>query len=46
MRGDQNDAVENTLATVQPVNWYDLSEVEQVRLSLAIALYAISQVSS
>ncbi|MDJ0518263.1 MAG: hypothetical protein QNJ74_19100 [Trichodesmium sp. MO_231.B1] len=46
MRGDQNDAVENTLATVQPVDWYDLSEVEQARLSLAIALYAISQVSS
>ncbi|MGD1717798.1 hypothetical protein [Dapis sp. BLCC M172] len=46
MRGEQNDAVENTLATMQPVDWYDLSEVEQARLSLAIALYAISQVSS
>ena len=46
MRGDRDDAVENTLATMQPVDWYDLSEVEQARLSLAIALYAISQVSS
>lgn len=46
MRGDKSDAVENTLATIEPVDWYDLSEVEQARLSLAITLYAISQVSS
>jgi len=46
MRGDRDDAIEKTLATMQPVDWHDLSEVEQARLSLAIALYAISQVSS
>ena len=46
MRGDQNDPVENTLATFQPVPWSDLSESEQVRLSLAIALYAISKANS
>lgn len=46
MRGDQNDPVENTLATLQPVPWPDLSESEQVRLSLAIALYAISKANS
>ncbi|MEB3339447.1 hypothetical protein [Okeania sp.] len=42
MRGDKNNAVEKTLATIESADWYDLSEVEQVRLSLAIALYAIS----
>lgn len=46
MRGDQSDVVEKTLTTIQPAPWSDLSEVEQARLSLAIALYAISKVSS
>ena len=46
MRGDKNDELENILATIEPVDWYNLSEVEQARLSLAIALYAISLVSS
>lgn len=46
MRSEQNNVVENTLATFPPVHWSDLSEVEQARLSLAIALYAISQASS
>lgn len=46
MRSEQDDAVENALATVQTVHWSDLSEVEQARLSLAIALYAISKASS
>ena len=46
MRGEKNDTVENILATMESVEWHDLSEVEQARLSLAIALYAISQVSS
>lgn len=46
MRGSHNDAVENTLATIQSTSWYDLSEVEQARLSLAIALYAISEANN
>ncbi|MDE5116543.1 MAG: hypothetical protein O4860_04610 [Trichodesmium sp. St2_bin2_1] len=46
MRGDKNDELENILATIEPVDWFNLSEVEQARLSLAIALYAISLVSS
>lgn len=46
MRGSQNDAVENTLATIQSTSWSDLSEVEQARLSLAIALYAISEANN
>ncbi|NEQ74766.1 MAG: hypothetical protein F6K23_17970 [Okeania sp. SIO2C9] len=46
MRGSQNDAVENTLATIQSASWSDLSEVEQARLSLAIALYAIEKANN
>ncbi|NES67091.1 MAG: hypothetical protein F6K24_18480 [Okeania sp. SIO2D1] len=46
MRGSHDDAVENTLATIQSTSWYDLSEVEQARLSLAIALYAISKANN
>lgn len=46
MRSEQNDAVQNTFATIESVYWSDLSEVEQARLSLAIALYAISKASS
>ncbi|NEP82294.1 MAG: hypothetical protein F6K17_15470 [Okeania sp. SIO3C4] len=46
MRSSQDDPVENTLATIQSNSWSDLSEVEQARLSLAIALYAISEANN
>ncbi|NEP43903.1 MAG: hypothetical protein F6K35_33660 [Okeania sp. SIO2H7] len=43
MRDSQGDSVESTLATIPEVDWQDLSEIERVRLSLAIALFAMSE---
>lgn len=44
MRGTEADAaIEATLRTVPPVEWVSLTEIEQARLSLAIARYAIAQ---
>lgn len=44
MRGTEADAaIEATLRTVPPVEWVSLSEIEQARLSLAVARYAIAQ---
>jgi len=44
MRGTETDAaIEATLKTVRPVEWVSLSEIEQARLSLAVARYALAQ---
>lgn len=43
MRDSQLDPVESTLANIPEVDWQDLSEIERARLSLAIALFTISE---
>lgn len=44
MRGSETDSVvEATLSKVRPVDWIELSELEQARMSLAIAHYALEQ---
>jgi hypothetical protein len=43
MRDADSQAIESTLATVRPIDWQALSEVEQTRLSLAVARYAIAE---
>ncbi|MBD2310696.1 hypothetical protein H6G20_03255 [Desertifilum sp. FACHB-1129] len=44
MRGTEADAaIDGMLNTVRPVEWAALSEIEQARLSLAVARYAIAQ---
>ena len=45
MRGN-DDAVESTLDRVRSIEWDALSEVEQARLSLAIARYALSELEA
>lgn len=46
MRSAETEALESTLQSVRPVDWTELSDVEQARLSLAIARYAIAQISN
>lgn len=46
MRSAESEALESTLQSVRSMDWADLSEVEQARLSLAIARYAIAQVAA
>lgn len=43
MRGDETEAIETTLTAIRAVEWIELSEVEQARLSLAVARYALAQ---
>lgn len=43
MRDSQGGPVESTLANLPALDWQDLSEIERVRLSLAIALFAMSE---
>jgi len=45
MRGSETEALEVVLRSVRCAEWKDLSSIEQARLSLAIARYAIDQVS-
>jgi hypothetical protein len=45
MRG-QSDAVESTLKSIRPVEWTELSETEQAKMSLAVARYAIDQLNA
>ena len=40
---ESNQAVDATLKSVRSVEWTELSEVEQARLSLSIARYALAQ---
>ena len=46
MRGSETEALEVVLRSVRCAEWKDLSSIEQARLSLAVARYAIDQVSS
>mgnify|MGYP001791518337 FL=1 len=45
MRSGQEEILEATLRSVRQTDWADLSEVEQARLSLAIARYALSELA-
>lgn len=42
MRSSNNDMIESTVQSINESTWENLSDLEQVRLSLAIALYAIN----
>lgn len=46
MRGKESDSLEVALRSVRYAAWTELSGVEQARLSLAIARYSLSQLSS
>jgi len=46
MRGNETEAIESTLTAVRAVEWTELSEIEQARLSLAVARYALAQLDS
>jgi hypothetical protein len=46
MRGSESESLESVLKSVRNAQWDDLSSVEQARLSLAVARYAIAQTSS
>lgn len=45
MRGGQAEILDLTLRSVRQVAWEELSEIEQARLSLAIARYALDELS-
>lgn len=45
MRGGQEEILEVTLQSIRQVDWADLSEVEQARLSLVVARYALSELA-
>jgi len=44
--GESRRAVEATLEKVRPLQWDELSEIEQARLSLAIARYALAELEA
>jgi hypothetical protein len=46
MRGSESESLESVLKSVRNAQWDELSSVEQARLSLAVARYAIAQTSS
>ena len=46
MRSDGADVVDATVNSVRRIEWSDLSETEQARMSLAIARYAIDQLGN
>jgi hypothetical protein len=43
---DGSPAIESTLSAVRSLDWQDLSEVEQARLSLVVARYALQQLET
>jgi SpoVK/Ycf46/Vps4 family AAA+-type ATPase len=46
MRGAESESLESVLKSVRNAEWDDLSSIEQARLSLAVARYALTQSSS
>ncbi len=46
MRGDGADVVDAAVNSIRQIEWSDLSETEQARLSLAIARYAIDHLNN
>ena len=45
MRGGQEEILDVTLQSIRQVDWEELSEVEQARLSLVVARYALGELS-
>jgi hypothetical protein len=45
MRGSETESLESVLKSVRCADWDNLSSIEQARLSLAVARYALSQAS-
>jgi hypothetical protein len=45
MRGGQEEILEVTLQSVRPVDWAQLSDIEQARLTLAAARYALGAIA-
>jgi len=45
MRSGQEEILDVTLQSIRQVDWEELSAVEQARLSLAVARYALSELS-
>lgn len=43
---DESDAIDSTLKSIRPVEWSELSETEQAKMSLAVARYAIDQLNA
>jgi hypothetical protein len=43
MRGGETERLESTLNTATAVQWQDLSDLEQARMGLAIARYALAE---
>jgi hypothetical protein len=46
MRGSETESLESVLKSVRCADWDDLSSIEQARLSIAVARYAIAQSTS
>ncbi len=46
MRSEDTSAVDSVLKNIRPLDWSELSDLEQARMSLAIARYAIDKVSA
>lgn len=46
MRGVETETLETTLSSVRATSWTELSNIEQAKVSLAIARYAIAQLSA
>jgi hypothetical protein len=46
MRGSESESLESVLKSVRNAEWDELSSIEQARLSLAVARYALAQSSS
>lgn len=46
MRGSEVAGVESTLTSTPPVPWTELSEIEQARITLAVARYALAKLQT
>lgn len=46
MRGAEAEAVDLTLGAVRAIDWVELSQMEQARLTLAIARYALAELET
>lgn len=46
MRSGDADAVDVVVQSIRPADWEDLTEIEQARLSLAIARYALAELDT
>lgn len=46
MRGMEAETIDLALGTIRPIDWTELSELEQARLSLAVARYALAELEA